>query len=126
MLGHNELERRPHVRLAEMARKRRAIPATEYDVHMDGRFSGRCERDISNKRGDLDLLANRYGQVFLLLPIEVFQLRIAQCTDAGDLRSGNSLSACEIFKTSHGLVTRFQNECISPLPDIFVQELASH
>src|SRR4029453_35500 len=85
-LRDDDLERRPHMGFKEMTGKGRSVPAPEDGVDMQTRLVVGTYCDVTDKRGNFDLLANRNGLIGLGLPIEIRQLAAAQGANGRDLR----------------------------------------
>lgn len=73
----DHFQRRPHMGRAEVSGLGAAVARAEDDMDMECRFALWAFCNVSNQRGDLDLLRHRDLIVYLRLPIEVQQGRIA-------------------------------------------------
>src|SRR3546814_8441805 len=81
-VGKDEFQRRPDMRLDEMARHRATIAPAEHDVNVDRRTIVRIDADIAGERRDLDLIVHRDFAIILLVPIEIGEERVAEGTNS--------------------------------------------
>src|SRR3546814_335509 len=125
-VGKDEFQRRPDMRLDEMARHRATIAPAEHDVNVDRRTIVRIDADIAGERRDLDLIVHRDFAIILLVPVEIGEERVAEGTNSRNLRSPDLLPATELPQTGHHLVSRLKDSRDRAQSAGVVNDLAMH
>src|SRR5690348_14521583 len=113
-LLHDDLERRPHVALQQVAAVRAAVAAADHDVAVHLRLLA-VERDDAEQREHLDLLGQRNALVLARLAVEVAQRHVAERADGGDLAGPQPLAAGEGGQALHDLLALVEDHDERPL-----------
>lgn len=119
----DDLQCGTHMGFEQMPGKRRPISASEDSVNVQAWLVVGTHCDVTNKRGNLDLLANWSGLIGFGLPIEVGELAAAQGSDGCDLRGPNALASRKILETPNGLVPGLKDDCESAPTVALMEEL---
>jgi hypothetical protein len=74
-LRQDDLERRAHLAVNQMAGERRAVAAPQHAMDMERGLAVGAEGDVPGQRRYLDLLRDRVALVLLGLPVELAERR---------------------------------------------------
>ena len=87
LLGHDHLERGTHMTFLQVTGQSRSVAPAENGVHVDARFPVRL-RNVSDQRGNLDLLGDGDRLIRFRVPIEVGEPGLAKRADRRQLGGG--------------------------------------
>src|SRR5438874_1988862 len=109
----HDLQRRPHVRLQQMAAARLAVGASDDDVRVDLRLA-LVERDVAEQREHLHLLVKRDLLVVALRAVEIAQRHVAERADGREVRGAELLRLGEGREPGHRLVALVEDQRPGP------------
>ena len=91
------------------------IALADVQMKMECQLARGSIGDVADERCDFDLFAHRNLQIILLVPIEVQQHDVAQCTNRRDLRREYVFAGHKSLETGQHSLAGLEDDCEGPL-----------